>query len=409
MSAYEGAGLRMNRQLADSQKFVFDPGSADYLDDPYPTYRVLRDHHPAYFLSEHRLWLITRHADVQAALTNPAVWSSSRGNVVIDAAVRVGRTLGTLDPPRHDELRAVVNKGVSPARVRALLAETRAQARERAASIADRRGGDIVGDFGRPILNRTLARLIGLDAEDAKRGAQLVETALDTSAAVIGTIGTPETSARIFEFLLGQVTSREDSISADSNADDFLTVLISAKKRGAPLSNEEIAANMMTVLMAGSASVVHFFGNLMRALWLHPEQKRAVCADKGLIDSAIEEAVRWDTSTPAFARHLLSDVEVAGVQIPQGSRAMVFLASANHDERAFEDPGTFNIYRKRTRHLGFGAGPHQCLGSYTAWQVCRALLEELLPVIGDFEIDMQNSVRTKFIMFRGFQVLPIHF
>jgi cytochrome P450 len=399
----------MNRQLADSQKFVFDPGSADYLDDPYPTYKVLRDHHPAYFLAEHRLWLITRHADVQAALTNPAVWSSSRGNVVIDAAVRVGRTLGTLDPPRHDELRAVVNKGVSPARVRALLAETRAQARERAASIADRRGGDIVGDFGRPILNRTLARLIGLDAEDAKRGAHLVETALDTSAAVIGTIGTPETSARIFEFLLGQVTSREDTISADSNADDFLTVLISAKKRGAPLSNEEIAANMMTVLMAGSASVVHFFGNLMRALWLHPEQKRAVCADKTLIDSAIEESVRWDTSTPAFARHLLSDVEVAGVHIPQGSRALVFLASANHDERAFEDPGTFNIYRKRTRHLGFGAGPHQCLGSYTAWQVCRALLEELLPVIGDFEIDMQSSVRTKFIMFRGFQVLPIHF
>jgi cytochrome P450 len=88
---------------------------------------------------------------------------------------------------------------------------------------------------------------------------------------------------------------------------------------------------------------------------------------------------------------------------------MVFLASANHDERAFEDPGTFNIYRKRTRHVGFGAGPHQCLGSYTAWQVCRALLEELLPVIGDFEIDMQNSVRTRFIMFRGFQVLPIHF
>src|SRR5882757_3432340 len=196
--------------------FRFDPASPEYVDDPYPTYKVLRDHHPAYHLPEHGLWLITRHADVLAALANPAVWSSSRGNVVVDAAVRVGRTLGTLDPPRHDELRAVVNKGVTPARVRALLAETREQARERAASIADRRGGDIIGDFGRPILNRTLARLIGLDAEDAKRGAHLVETALDTSAAVIGTIGTPETSARIFEFLLGQVTSREDSISADS-------------------------------------------------------------------------------------------------------------------------------------------------------------------------------------------------
>jgi len=399
----------MHASAASPDGFRFDPASPEYVDDPYPTYKVLRDHHPAYHLSEHGLWLITRQADVLAALTNPAVWSSSRGNVVVDAAVRVGRTLGTLDPPRHDELRAVVNKGVTPARLRALLPETREHARERAAAFARDRGGDLVGEFGRPILNRTLARLVGLDAESAQRGAQLVEAALDTTGAVIGPIGTPETSARIFNFLFEQVIQREDSVTAESSADDFLTVLISARKRGAPLSNEEIAANMMTVLMAGSASVVHFFGNLMRALWLHPDQKKAVCSDKALIDAAIEEAVRWDTSTPCFARQVMSDVEVAGVRIPQGSRALVFLASANRDERAFDNPDNFDIYRKRARHLGFGAGPHQCLGSYTAWQVCRVLLEELLPVIGDFEIEAEKAVRTKFIMFRGFQSLPIHF
>jgi cytochrome P450 len=389
--------------------FRFDPSSPEYLDDPYPTYKVLRDHHPAYHLAEHGLWLITRQADVQAALTNPAVWSSSRGNVPVDAAVRVGRTLGTLDPPRHDELRAVINKGVTPGRVRALLPEAREHARERAAAFARDRGGDVIGEFGRPILNRTLARLVGLDAQSAERGAQLVEAALDTTGAVIGSVGTPETSARIFNFLFEQVIQREDSVSATASADDFLTVLIAARKRGAPLSNEEIAANMMTVLMAGSASVVHFFGNLMRALWLHPDQKKVVCADKGLIDAAIEEAVRWDTSTPCFARQVMSDVEVAGVRIPQGSRALVFLASANRDERAFDNPDTFDIYRKRARHLGFGAGPHQCLGSYTAWQVCRVLLEELLPRIGDFQIEARKAVRTRFIMFRGFKSLPIRF
>jgi len=399
----------MHTSAALPAGFKFDPASPEYLDDPYPTYKVLRDHHPAYHLPEHGLWLITRHADVLAALTNPAVWSSSRGNVVVDAAVRVGRTLGTLDPPRHDELRSVINKGVTPARVRALLPEAREHARERAAVFARDRGGDVIGEFGRPILNRTLARLVGLDAESAQRGAQLVETALDTTGAVIGSIGTPETSARIFNFLHEQVLQREDSVTAQSSADDFLTVLIAARKRGAPLSNEEIAANMMTVLMAGSASVVHFFGNLMRALWLHPDQKRAICADKTLIDPAIEEVVRWDTSTACFARQVMSDVEVAGVRIPQGSRALVFLAAANRDERAFDDPDKFDIYRKRVRHLGFGAGPHQCLGSYTAWQVCRVLLEELLPMIGDFEIEAQKAVRTKFIMFRGFQSLPIRF
>ena len=399
----------MSTSAATPAGFRFDPASPEYVDDPYPTYKVLRDHHPAYQLPEHGLWLITRQADVLAALTNPAVWSSSRGNVVVDAAVRVGRTLGTLDPPRHDELRAVINKGVTPARVRALLPEAREHARERAAAFARDRGGDVIGEFGRPILNRTLARLVGLDAESAQRGAQLVEAALDTTGAVIGSIGTPETSARKFNFLHEQVIQREDSVTAESSADDFLTVLISARKRGAPLSNEEIAANMMTVLMAGSASVVHFFGNLMRALWLHPGQKKAVCADKALIDAAIEETVRWDTSTPCFARQVMSDVDVADVRIPRGSRALVFLASANRDERAFDNPDKFDIYRKRARHLGFGAGPHQCLGSYTAWQVCRVLLEELLPMIGDFEIEAEKAVRTRFIMFRGFQSLPIRF
>jgi cytochrome P450 len=399
----------MDASAAKPAGFRFDPSSPEYVDDPYPTYKVLRDHHPAYHLPEHGLWLITRQADVLAALTNPAVWSSSRGNVVVDAAVRVGRTLGTLDPPRHDELRAVINKGVTPGRVRALLPEAREHARERAAAFARDRGGDVVQEFGRPILNRTLARLVGLDAEGAQLGAQLVEAALDTTGAVIGSIGTPETSARIFNFLHEQVIQREDSVTAESSADDFLTVLISARKRGAPLSNEEIAANMMTVLMAGSASVVHFFGNLMRALWLHPDQKKAVCADKALIDAAIEETVRWDTSTACFARQVMSDVEVADVRIPQGSRALVFLASANRDERAFDNPDKFDIYRKRARHLGFGAGPHQCLGSYTAWQVCRVLLEELLPTIGDFEIEAAKAIRTRFIMFRGFRSLPIRF
>jgi cytochrome P450 len=399
----------MNDATSGQAGFRFDPSSTDFVNEPYPTYKVLRDSYPAHYLEEHKLWLVTRHADVAGALINPTLWSSARGNVVVDSAVRVGRTLGTLDPPRHDQLRAIVNKGVTPARVRALLPEARAHARELIAGFGERREVDIVGGFSRPVLNRALARLVGLDEDNARHGAKLAEEALDTKAAVIGPIGTPETGARLFNFLLEQLIQREDSVSADASGDDFLTVLIAAKKRGAPLANEEIAANMMTVLMAGSASVGHFFGNLMRALWLHPEQKRAVCGDPALIDAAIEETVRWDTSTQCFARQVMADTEISGTRIPAGSRALLFLASANRDERAFEDPDRFDIRRKRVRHLGFGTGPHHCLGAFTAWQVCRAVLEELLPVIGDFEIDMADAVRTRFIMFRGFQRLPLRF
>ena len=389
--------------------FCFDPSSPQFIEDPYATYQTLRDHYPAYFSAPHNLWLITRYSDIAQALSDPGVWSSSRGNVVVDSAVRVGRSLGTLDPPRHDELRAIVNKGVTPARIRALLPEARDHARALIKVFQSRRAVDLVSEFSRPILNRALARLIGLDEQNAGRGAELVEEFLDTGDVMIGPVGKPESAARLFEFLRDQLRRRESAGPVDPNAEDFFSVLISAKQRGASLSDEEIAANMMTVLTAGSASVVHFFGNLMRALWLHPEQKRVVSQNPALIDAAIEEAVRWDTSTQCFARQVMRDTEIAGVRIPANSRALLFYASANRDERAFEDPDRFDIHRKRVRHLGFGSGPHLCMGTSTARQLCRVLLEELLPVIGDFEIEMGAAVRTKFIMFRGFQRLPIRF
>ena len=144
----------MNSSAALPAGFKFDPASPEYVDDPYPTYKVLRDHHPAYHLPEHGLWLITRQADVLAALTNPAVWSSSRGNVPVDAAVRVGRTLGTLDPPRHDEQRKIVSPIVAPPN----LAKMSSQIRERAGRILDEHDqGAAVGSFLRSATDITSA------------------------------------------------------------------------------------------------------------------------------------------------------------------------------------------------------------------------------------------------------------
>jgi len=387
----------------------FDLSCADFVNDPYPTYKVLRDRHPAHYVEEYGLWLVTRHADVAKALASPAIWSSARLNVLVNSAIRVGAALGALDPPRHDELRAVVNRGITPARVWALMPETREHARYLIGCFRRRREVDIIGEFSRPLLNRALARLVGLDEESARRGAKLVEAALDTKASAIGAVGTPGDRTRLFQFLLEQLAQREDSVCREADENDSLSLLVNAKKRGARLGNEEIAAIMMTILLSGSALVGNFFGNLIRALWLHPEQKRAVCADKTLIDAALEEAVRWDTSTQCLARDVIADLEVAGAHIPAGSRALLFLASANRDERAFEDPDRFDLRRKRVRHLGFGAGLHQCLGTFTARQLCRAVLEELLPVIGDFELDMMSAVRAQFVMFRGFQRLTLRF
>lgn len=382
----------------------FDPADPAFVSNPYPIYKRLRDERPAFYLEAHQLWLITRYDDVFKALTTPSLWSSSKGNVVVDSAVRVGRTLGTLDPPRHDELRKIISKGVSPARVKLLSIQARAYTNEAIKKIVLEKEFDVIGSFARPILNRSLASLVGLDERYADEVDRLIEAALDTSNAPIGPVGTPAAGAALFAFLMDRIEERSEPLPTDT--DDFLSVLIAARDSGAPLSNEEIAANMMTVLLAGSASVVHFFGNLLNTLYLHPDTRSSLLERPALLDSIIEETVRWDTSTQCFARQLTQDIKISDTTIPAGHRALLILGSANRDERAIERPDDFLPERKRTRHLGFGAGPHQCLGSMAAWQLCRVILEEALPLLGNYELDLPNAQRVRFIMFRGFKSLP---
>src|SRR5260221_122866 len=281
--------------------FRFDPHDPAFVRDPYPTYKEMRDGHPVYRMEETGFWLITRFDDVSRALADPATFSSSRGNSTVDTPVRVGKTLGTIDPPRHDDLRKRQN----------------------------------------------------------------------------------------------------------SRGDDLFSVLIAAREQGANLSEEEIVANMMTVLLAGGASINHFFSNLMYALWLHPESRKAVREDLGLIDAAVEEGVRWDTSTQCFARHLTAEVTVAGVALPAQSRAILFYGSANRDERAIADANRFDIRRPRVRHFGWGSGPHFCFGAPTAKAMLRTILQEALPALGDYELDMDKAVRVNHTMVRGFKTLPV--
>jgi cytochrome P450 len=173
------------------------------------------------------------------------------------------------------------------------------------------------------------------------------------------------------------------------------------------VSEIEIVANMTTVLMAGNASIGHFFPNLIHALWRHPEQRRRVSADPTLILAAIEEAVRWDTSTQCFARQTTTDVDIDGTIIPADSRVVVFFGSANRDERAIEQADRFNIDRKRVRHFGFGLGAHICAGAPLARAMLKVMLEQMLPVLGEYELDTANAKRVEHLMVRGFVNLPM--
>ncbi len=377
-------------------------GGDAFFADPYPTYRRMRSGHPAYRDEGSGFWFLSRHADVSAALAAPHVFSSSRGNALVDSPQRVGMTLGSMDPPRHDELRRVIMRGVTPARVEAILPPMRAHLAEIIERVAPLGRCDFVADISRPVLFGALGRMLGLDDEAAARAAELSAKLFHGAGGPAGPSLIEQERGDVVVFIREQLDKRRRDRS-----DDLLSVLIEAQEAGAPLSDAEIVANMMTVLMAGTASIGHFLPNLIHALWLHPQQRALLARDPALADAAIEEGLRWDTSTQCFARQTTQAVDIAGATIPADSRVVLIYASANRDDAVCERAEEFDMTRGRTRHLGFGSGPHICLGAPAARAMLKPIVQALLARIGEYELHLDRAVRVKHLMARGFRSLPV--
>jgi cytochrome P450 len=383
--------------------FRFDPDDAAFVEDPYPTYKILRDHHPAYLHEPSGFYVVTRNADVASILLDFTTFSSSRGNALVDSPLRVGKTLGSSDPPRHDDLRRVVMRGFTPARIKSMAPEISDHVARVLAALKDRGECEFMSEISRPILYGALGRMLGLEGEVADKAAtQSREVFHVTPGGAMGPASGPDVMKDVFALLGEQLERRRTDPS-----DDLFSLLLEAQRNGSGMTDAEILGNMSTVLIAGNASVGHYFSNFIYALWRNPDQRRKLLEDPGKLEAAIDEGVRWDTSTQCFGRQSTREVRVGDTVIPADSRIVVVYASANRDERAIPDPDRFDIDRPRVKHFGFGAGPHVCLGAPAARAMLKAILTPLLPALGDYELDLGHSERVKHMMARGFYKLPI--
>lgn len=368
-----------------------------FTNDPYQTYRWLRDNDPVHFDEEHGLCVLSRYKDVSDALLDHATFSSAKGNGVVDSAERIGRTLGTTDPPRHDDLRRIFNVAFKPERLKAQTEIIRTQARQLIGEFSAAKSGDAVGSIIRPITSTLVMRLIGVDLARAAEVGEIAGRVLDETSQSAITRQPPRSGQAVFQLLREELEKKRSA-----PADDLMTFLLNAEIDGMRLTDEEIVTGLTTALIAGFASLSHFMSNVVNALWLHPEQRRQVLADLSLVDAVIEETSRWDTATQGFARHVTRDVTIEGKLVPAGTRALLLYASANRDEREFEAADRFDISRKRGRHMGFGYGVHRCIGAPLATLAARTVLTEILPVLGNYSIDLAQSRRAMGLQFRGF-------
>lgn len=375
-----------------------------FQDDPYPYYRELRNRDPAHWSEDSDIWVLTRYSDVAAAFSNWRAWSSGqRGNLINDMPERIGRTLGTTDPPDHRFARSLVEQAFSRRTVDELGPRLEQRARELAERARDLGTFDLVSTISAPFNASVLGAMFGIpDADFMRLRRWLDDFFVREEAPAGGKSRQEEAMARLLEYLEALASERFSRPTGD-----LMGKMLAAEQGGLSLSRSQVVVTTMTFLTAGFESTNNLFTNLARALALHPAVFRRVRSSPELVPQTVEECLRWDSPAQGFVRCPTRDVSLYGKTIPEGAQVLLHIGSANRDERKFGKPDLFDIDRRDNRHLGFGQGIHFCIGAALARDMARAMMTALLEVSRDWDVDLGQAVRVTTPNFRGYSRLMV--
>ena len=384
-----------------SGKPVFDPYAYETHEDPYPIYRALRDDAPAYIDGTRGFWALSRYEDVRGAIDDWHTFSSTGGITLERDAAAVDPMLIEMDPPRHTELRALVSRAFTPKRVADLAAPTRDLAKELIAACDTE--FDAIEDFAGVLPMAVISTMLGIPRadQDEVRGwtdAMLHREADSSDMTAAGLAG----ATQLYLYLDRLVATRRAAPGSD-----LASALITASDDAQSLRPEEVMGFLFLLVIAGNETTTKLIGNALFWLWKFPDQRDLLLDEPSTVPMAVEEILRYDTSTQALARVLTHDVELHDTTLPAGMKGLLLFGSANRDERKWADADTLDVTRNPAGHLAFGHGIHHCLGAALARLETRVALEELLPWLGRYDIDEHSARRVHSGNVRGFAHLPV--
>ncbi|MBI5276142.1 MAG: cytochrome P450 [Burkholderiales bacterium] len=389
--------------MALPQPFVFDPYSVAVQENPYPFYKVLRDGHPLYWCASANTWALSRYDDIAAACSDPARFSSARGNVLDDDPARMGNTLGTSDPPKHDRLRGLVNAAFMRGRVLEREAQLRSITREYVDEFVSTGGGDLIQNLTARISTSTICDILGFERADHVQLKKWVDGLVYRDPV---TRQLPPSGHEARKAMVAYASTTIEARRVEPR-DDLISALIAAEVEGSKLTPADMMHTVATLLGAGIESASSFIGNAMLALSEHPEQAALLASELAMAPQAIEEMLRYDTPTQRFHRTATQDIELHGQTIRAGQSVLVMYGSANRDDRKFPDPERFDLTRTPGRHLAMGHGTHFCLGAQLAKAMSRIFLEEWFQRVASFTVHHDRVVRMHSPVFRGLSSMPV--
>jgi cytochrome P450 len=379
--------------------------------DPFPTYRSLREHQPVKRMPDGSLFL-TRWADLDRIYRDTRVFSSDKQ---VEFRPKYGdsplyehhtTSLVFSDPPLHTRVRRLIAGALMPRALAAMEPGLRVLVDRLVAAMAERREVDLIEDFAAAIPVEVIGNL--LDVPMDERGPLR-----DWSLAILGAlepVPTPAQHARgnaaVTEFLdyLRTLVARRRARPGDASV-DVLTRLIAGEADGERLTEAELLHNCIFLLNAGHETTTNLIGNGLELLHRFPDERARLLAEPGLMPTAIEEMLRYESSNQLGNRRVVQDTEIGGVAAPAGTLVTLCIGAANRDPERFGEPERFDVARQPNRHLAFAGGAHICAGMNLARLEGRIAIAAFLARFPDYALTAPPA-RARRARFRGFTSLP---
>ncbi|MFZ0666586.1 MAG: cytochrome P450 [Acidimicrobiales bacterium] len=347
------------------------------------------------------MWMVTKFDDVTSVLRDPDRFSTRINNETM------GPVMGTfmlgMEGEEHRKYRSLVAQAFRPSALERwdneLIAPTIGGLLDK---IAPTGRADLVADVTSRYPVQVIAGVLGVPIEDFEL---FQKWALDISQGPQDWDRSIPASRAMREYLEPIVAERREN-----PRDDMISEIVTAEMEGERLSDEHVYGFLRLLLPAGAETTFRVMGSTMLALLTHPEIMERVLADRAMIDTVIEEVLRWETSVTIVNREALEPVVVGGVEIPEGASVLCCMGSANHDESRFEDAENFNPDREQKPHISFGTGRHQCLGMHLARLELRVGITAVLDRLPNLRLDPEaDPVKVEGIPFRSPPTLPVLF
>jgi cytochrome P450 len=355
---------------------------------PHELFGRLREQCPVHWTSriteypdEAGFWSVTTADDVHEVSRDWETYSSATGitgltHAIIPLELTQAMFIG-MDPPKHDRLKALFQRGFTPKRIAEHEDEIRAITARVLDCLEGRATCDLVADVAQPVVSRVIGSFMGIPPEDDEIWARLMNQTLGAGDPDLNPEGVDAVMARdvpeIFERCRRLIAERRERPT-----DDLTSVLVHAQLDGEGLEEHEIVMGFFLLVAAGNDSTKATYCSGMRALLEDPGQRRLVLADPSLVPGVVEEALRMFPAFAHFRRTATRDAQLKGREIGEGDKVLLWYVSSNRDESRYEEPDRFDVTRN-PEHQAFGAGGrHFCLGTALARLELRILFEETL-------------------------------